>query len=131
MPREPFINEIPRTWQLKERAGFLVSRSLKLPSAPPGAESVTRDLTGTSKKEKHGATHYLRSLDGSKWPLGNPSHRIKTIISIQASQSLSYRLFIPYRFYEKILITQTHTFCCVYDYCTTFYIKDLRHRRRL
>ena len=37
------LNEMPRTWQLgqlNDQAGFLVRRSLKLPSAPPWTEAV-------------------------------------------------------------------------------------------
>ena len=47
-------NEIPWTWhqgQLKERAGFLVSRSLTLPSAPPWAGCHLRIFPDGPKKK--------------------------------------------------------------------------------
>ena len=53
-------NEIPRTWQPKELAGFLVSRSLTLPSARPRAEGVIRRfvLRPKTKKKKVSKVSY-------------------------------------------------------------------------
>ena len=52
--------------QQKERAGFLVSKSLTLPSAPPRAEAVFDDIARAPQKEQKkmkGATQSVRNND--------------------------------------------------------------------
>ena len=82
--------------QFKERAVFLVSRSLKLPAAPPWAEGVIWRLSSCPQKNKKNF-YRLKTLPDSSL---NPPHCSQTFVPLELHHFVShcYPLGKNYRF---------------------------------